>query len=86
MSHYIASFTFLDESHSFANGFEAGIIYNKCQNEESIEDQFIAPTNGEQIKNVMDHFGYDHKIEEIESDGVMFYKLSCWPIDISSIQ
>ena len=84
--YYISCFEFFDQSHSFANGFEAGVIYHKCQEAQEIEDQFIAYGNIPQIKNIMTHFGYEHRIDEIESDGVMFYKLNCWPIDISSIQ
>lgn len=74
---------FIDESESFTNGFECGMIWELMSNNIFIEDKLIHNENLEQIKLIAEHFGYDYNLKDAE-DGQWHY-LSGKPISIDSV-
>lgn len=74
---------FVDESHSFTNGFECGMIWELMSNNVFIEDKPVHNENLEQIKLIAEHFGYDYSLKDGE-DGSWHF-LSGKPISIDSV-
>lgn len=56
---------FIDESESFTNGFECGIIWNKIGEGEILESHLIHTGNIKQIEMICQSFGVDFGIEEV---------------------
>lgn len=73
---------FLDETNSFCNGFETGRMWHQCSIGETIEEQPIRNENIAQIKLLLDHHGYQFRIETMDD---FWSQLTAKPIDISSV-
>jgi hypothetical protein len=57
---------FIDESESFANGFECGIIWNKIEEGETLNGHLIHVENIKQIEMICSSFGVDCGIEIVD--------------------
>jgi len=59
---------FYDESRSFVNGFECGMIWQKMKDGEKIENALIHKENIPQFKLMETHYGYEFKITILNDD------------------
>lgn len=59
---------FLDESESFTNGFECGIIWNKIEEGEILDKHLIHCENIKQIEMICSSFGVDFGIEIVNDE------------------
>lgn len=53
---YILMLQFDSDNPEFTRGFEAGIIYNKCQNNIDVVDQNIHASNSEMVIRICELF------------------------------
>lgn len=73
---------FLDESNSYTNGFEVGLLWEKMSNGETFSNQLIHDENVDQIKLMCDHFGYEYSITSTTEDWAY---LTASPVNISAL-
>jgi hypothetical protein len=58
---------FIDESESFTNGFECGIIWNKIGEGDMLDRHLIHTENIKQIEMICRSFGIEPEIEVVEN-------------------
>lgn len=64
---YLLLSEFIDESESFALGFECGCIYQRIKEGETFEKQLIHKRNVAQIKMLCDVFYVEVFVEDIDN-------------------
>ena len=68
---------FDDESTSFTNGFEAGMIYAEMQRKEALISRSVHEENEGLIRRMAEHEGYDVVFAETKVDGWLYVTLQC---------
>lgn len=73
---------FMDKSDSFTNGFECGMLWLEMTEGNAFDQRLIHESNREQIRLMLDHFGYEYSFKDYDEEWAYLYGR---PIDITSL-
>jgi hypothetical protein len=76
MSEQTLIISFADQSESYVLGFEAGLLYQRLDSGEAIEDYSVHANNAETLVRIAKHFGFAATLEATGTDGWSTISLS----------